>query len=161
MFWFLVLACGGAGDVPGGASDDATSIFDQEIAPAPPAETALTAPSTEDVSSPLQPAPAAAREVFKPSQKCQAARARIGTAEQQFLKLRNRRVPPVSDRVDRATEELSKCIGDVEWCGNRANDLKKAMAAAEIEFERVLDQVALEEAKLFPLTQDVESACGR
>jgi len=73
--------------------------------------------------------------------------------------LRNRRITPAADRFDEATETMGQCVGDVTGCGSRAAAYKKELVAAEVAYEKAVDVVAQEEARLFPLTRAVEAAC--
>ena len=78
-----------------------------------------------------------------------------------MVRLRNRRITPAAERVDLATEVMAGCVRDVIGCGTRAGAYKKDLVAAEAFYEKELDSVAAEEAKLFPLNQAVTIACQR
>ncbi|MEE2750895.1 MAG: hypothetical protein VX519_05660 [Myxococcota bacterium] len=172
MFWILVLACGGGtgpADSPGGEG----SIFEQQETPSFPAQPAPSFPAQPPpdgaVFTPASPAqastknagvaPVASQQAVVVSQDCLSARARLGAAEERVVRLRNRRITPAADRFDDATEVMGKCVRDVTGCGSRAGAYKKELLAAEEAYEKALDQVAEEEAGLFPLTQAVETAC--
>jgi len=83
----------------------------------------------------------------------------LAGAEARVVRLRNKRITPAADRVDAATEVMAGCVRDVIGCGTRAGAYKKELTDAEAFYEKELDSVAAEEAKLFPLNQAVATAC--
>ncbi len=74
------------------------------------------------------------------------------------------RIRPAEDRAYRAQLALDACLKDLGGCGADPNEYKgvaQRRDSANKALERELESAGTQEAKLFPLNQEVARACGR
>jgi hypothetical protein len=66
---------------------------------------------------------------------------------------------PVSDAVDRAQEDLDRCLMDTSLCGLDTMKNKEKLGVAHARYDAALARLAREEVRLHPLQEAVLAVC--
>jgi hypothetical protein len=66
---------------------------------------------------------------------------------------------PVSDAVDRAQEDLDRCLMDTSLCGLDTVKHKETLGVAHARYDAALARLGKEEVRLHPLQETVLAAC--